>query len=212
MAECKEGEHVVFVYIGLTKYREFQERFGMVSGNNYIRVCSEVMKEFITKDMIPIRWWGSDFLIIVKGVKDLKEFEKEAADVADKIGKHVGDVDGIAATFPMVMGYAASKIHGKTPSELLEFAAFAEHEALRNMVKSPNEFNYERFAKSHMATLRRTLIKDIIDKNQLSIVFQPIISLRTGELYGFEALSRPTNPVYSNISELIDDAEATGHM
>ena len=28
MAECKEGEHVVFVYIGLTKYREFQERFG----------------------------------------------------------------------------------------------------------------------------------------------------------------------------------------
>ena len=79
------------------------------------------------------------------------------------------------------------------------------------MVKSPNEFNYERFAKSHMATLRRTLIKDIIDKNQLSIVFQPIISLRTGELYGFEALSRPTNPVYNNILELIDDAEASGH-
>ena len=99
----------------------------------------------------------------------------------------------------------------QNPSELLEFAAFAEHEALRNMVKSPNEFNYERFAKSHLASLRRTLIKDIIDKNQLSVVFQPIVSLRTGELYGFEALSRPTNPAYNNILELIDDAEASGH-
>ncbi|HHU89477.1 MAG TPA: EAL domain-containing protein, partial [Clostridiaceae bacterium] len=211
IAECKEDKHVVFVYIGLTKYQEFQERFGMVSGNNYIRVCAEVMKKFITKDMIPIRWWGSDFLIIVKGVKDLKEFEKEAADVADKIGKHVGDVDGIATTFPMVMGYAASKIHGKTPPELLEFAAFAEHEALREVAMSPNEFNFERFEKAHLASLRRTLIKDIIDKNQLSVVFQPIVSLRTGELYGFEALSRPTNPAYNNILELIDDAEASGH-
>ena len=31
-----------------------------------------------------------------------------------------------------------------------------------------------------MASLRRTFIKDIIDRNQLSVVFQPIVSLRTG--------------------------------
>jgi len=211
IAECKDDEHVVFVYIGLTKYQKFQERFGMVSGNNYIRVCAEVMKKFITEDMIPIRWWGSDFLVIVKGVKDLKVFEREAAAIADKIGKYVGEVDGIAVTFPMVMGYAASKLHGNTPSELLEFAAFAEHEALKEVAMSPNEFNYDRFEQSHKATLRRTLIKDIIDTNQLTVVFQPILSLRTGELFGFEALSRPTNPAYRNILELIDDAEASGH-
>jgi len=211
IAECKEDEHVVFVYIGLTKYQEFQERFGMVSGNNYIRVCTEVMKKFITENMIPIRWWGSDFLVIVKGVKDIKVFEKEAVAVAEKIGKYVGEVDGIAVTFPMVMGYAVSKIHGNTPSELIEFAAFAEHEALREVAISPNEFNYERFEQSHKATLRRTLIKDIIDSNQLTVVFQPIVSLRNGELFGFEALSRPTNPAYKNIIELIDDAETSGH-
>jgi len=211
IAECNDDEHVVFVYIGLTKYQDFQERFGMVSGNNYIRVCAEVMKKFLTKDMIPFRWWGSDFLIIVKCVKNIKVFEKEAVAIADKIGKYVGDVDDIAVTFPMVMGYAASKIHGNTPSELLEFAAFAEHEALREVAMSPNEFNYERFEESHMASLRRTLIKDIIDTNQLTVVFQPIVSLRTGELFGFEALSRPTNPAYKNIVDLIDDAEATGH-
>lgn len=211
IAECKEDEHVVFVYIGLTGYQEFQERFGMVAGNSYIRVCAEVMKKFVTKDMIPIRWWGSDFLFIVKGVRDLKVFEREAAAITAKIGKYVGEVDGIAVAFPMVMGYSASKIHGKTPAELLEFAAFAEHEALREVAMSPNEFNYDRFEEAHMASLRRTFIKDIIDRNQLSVVFQPIVSLRTGELFGFEALSRPVNPAYDSILELIDDAEASGH-
>ncbi len=211
IAECKEDEHVVFVYVGLTGYQEFQERFGMVAGNSYIRVCAEVMKKFVTKDMIPIRWWGSDFLFIVKGVKDLNVFEKEATAIAAKIETYVGEVDGIAVAFPMVMGYSASKIHGKTPAELLEFAAFAEHEALREVAMSPNEFNYDRFEEAHMASLRRTFIKDIIDRNQLKVVFQPIVSLSTGELFGFEALSRPVNSAYGSILELIDDAEATGH-
>jgi diguanylate cyclase (GGDEF)-like protein len=211
IAQCAENEHVVFVYIGLKGYQEFQERFGMVSGNSYIRVCAEVIKKFLTNDMIPIRWWGSDFLIIMKDVKDLKEFEKETAAIASRIEKYIGEVDGIAVTFPMAIGYAAYKIHGKTSAELLEYAAFAEHEALRGIAKSPNEFNYERFEEAHMASLRRTFIKDIIDRNQLSVVFQPIVSLRTGELYGFEALSRPVNPIYSNILELVDDAEASGH-
>lgn len=211
IAECKEDEYVVFVYVGLTGYQEFEERFGMVAGNSYIRVCAEVMKKFLTKNMIPVRWWGSDFLFIVQGVKNLKVFEKEAIAISGKIEKYVGEVDGIAVTFPMVMGYSVSKIHGKTPSELLEFAAFAEHEALREVAMSPNEFNYDRFEEAHMASLRRTFIKDIIDRNQLKVVFQPIVSLRTGELFGFEAMSRPVNPAYENILELIDDAEASGH-
>ncbi|MGI6085453.1 MAG: EAL domain-containing protein [Acetivibrionales bacterium] len=211
IAECGKDEHVVFVYIGLTGYQEFQERFGMVAGNSYIRVCAEVLKKFVVDNMIPVRWWGSDFLIIIKGVKDLDVFKKETISVVSKIEKYIGDVDGIAVTFPMAIGYSASGIHGKTPAELLEYAAFAEHEVLRQLAKSPNEFNYERFEEAHMASLRRTFIKDIIDRNQLGVVFQPIVSLRTGELFGFEALSRPLNPIYGNILELIDDAEASGH-
>lgn len=211
ISECGEGESVVFVYIGLTGYQEFQERFGKVAGNSYIRVCAEVFKKFLTNNMIPLRWWGSDFLLLVKGVKSLRLFRKQAIDKISKVEKYIGEVDGIAVTFSMAVGYAASGIHGKTPAELLEYASFAEHEALREVAISPNEFNYERFEEAHKASLRRTFIKDIIDRNQLSVVFQPIVSLRTGELFGFEALSRPMNPIYSSIIELIDDAEASGH-
>ena len=211
IAECEEGEFVVFAYIGLTGYQEFQERFGMVAGNSYIRVCAEVFKKFITDKMIPLRWWGSDFLFLVKGVRSLRLFRRGAIAILNKLEKYIGEVDGIAVTFPMALGYAASGIHGNTPAELLEYASFAEHEVLREVAKSPNEFNKERFEDAHKASLRRTFIKDIIDRNQLSIAFQPIVSLRTGELFGFEALSRPMNPLYSNITELIDDAEASGH-
>ncbi len=211
IAECAEGECVVFAYIGLTGYQEFQERFGMVAGNSYIRVCAEVFKKFIISQMITLRWWGSDFLVLVKGVKSLETFRENAIEIISKLEKYVGEVDGIAVTFPMALGYSASGIHSNSPAELLEYASFAEHEALREVAISPNEFNRERFEDAHRASLRRTFIKDIIDRNQLNIVFQPIVSLRTGELFGFEALSRPLNPIYGNIVELIEDAEASGH-
>lgn len=211
MEECPDDEYVVFVYIGLTGYQEFQERFGMVAGNTYIRECAEVFKKFRKDCIYPFRWWGSDFLALVRGVKNFERFRSEVIGVINKIEKFIGEVDGIAVTFPLAIGYSISKIHGDTPSELLEYASFAEHEAIREVAMSPNEFNKERYEEARRASLRRTFIKDIIDRNQLFVVFQPIVSLRTGELFGFEALSRPANPIYHNIVELIDDAEASGH-
>ena len=211
LAECREGEMVGFVYIGLTGYQEFQERFGMVAGNSYIRACSEVLRKILTPCLIPFRWLGADFLMLATGIKNPKLFRREVIRVIERVQKYVGEVEGIPVSFPVAVGYSISGIDGDVPSDLLEYASFAEHEVLRGERESPNPFNRERYDEAKRASLRRTFIKDIIDRNQLSIVFQPIISLKTGDLYGFEALSRPTNPIYKNIEELIHDAEATGH-
>lgn len=211
VSESRDGKWVVFVYIGLTGYQEFQERFGMVAGNSYIKAFSEVLRRFIQPNIIPFRWWGSDFLLLVTGVSDLDHIKRELEMTRAKIEKYIGEVEGVAASFPIAVGYSVSGIDGDMPAELLEYASFAAHEAAREVAENPNPYNRERYDEAKRASLRRTFIKDIIDKNQLSIVFQPIISLKTGELFGFEALSRPTNPIYKSIVELIDDAEASGH-
>ncbi|MBC7766052.1 MAG: GGDEF domain-containing protein [Hyphomonadaceae bacterium] len=53
--------------------------------------------------------------------------------------------------------------------------------------------------------IRRTELRNIIDKKAVNTVFQPIISLRTGQVYGYEALSR-VMPEYTslNIEELFN--------
>lgn len=211
LSECRDGEKVAFIYIGLPGYQAFQERYGMIAGNSYIRVCAQVLKKFLNPRLIPFRWLGADFLMLATCIKSLESFRKGMIDVIQRVQKYVGKVEGIAVSFQIAVGYSISGIDGDLPSDLLEYASFAEHEALRGERESPNPFNRERYDAAKHAALRRTFIKDIIDRNQLRIVFQPIISLKTGELYGFEALSRPTNPIYHNIEELIEDAEATGH-
>ncbi len=211
LSENKPGEVAVFLYIGLIGYQDFQDRYGMVAGNSYIRAFAEVLKKFVYDKIIPFRWWGSDFMLLIKNVSDLEMFKREFRGILGKIEKYMNEVDGIAVTFPVTAGYAVSGLHGDTPAELIEYAAFAQHEALRGKNEKLNPFNRDRYDEVKRSALRRTFIKDIIDRNQLSVVFQPIVSLKTGELFGFEALSRPLNPIYRNIVDLIDDAEASGH-
>lgn len=51
----------------------------------------------------------------------------------------------------------------------------------------------------------------ILEKNQIYSVFQPIVSLCNGDIFGYEALSRvPTNCGIDNIQELFDIAETIG--
>lgn len=51
-------------------------------------------------------------------------------------------------------------------------------------------------------------IQEIIDKGLLSTRFQPIYSLKTSELFGYECLSFPTTPVpFLNIIQLINSAK-----
>ncbi|MFJ7826319.1 GGDEF domain-containing protein [Psychrobacillus sp. NPDC096623] len=57
------------------------------------------------------------------------------------------------------------------------------------------------------------LFSYIIDKKAIETVFQPIISLQTGQIYGYEALTRgPSNTVLHNPENLFDYALKNGKL
>ena len=205
------GEIIGFVYFGLKNYQEFESRFGMVAGNAYIRVFADLLRENVPDNQVLFRWWGSDFLCIVRGMHEIAEIRMHGENLLQRISGARRSVNGISAEFPLIAGYSIAGVHGDTPSELLEYAAFAKHEVDINAEPNFNEFNRTRYDDSRQVALRRSFIRDVIERNELYVVYQPIVSLKTGDVFGFEALSRPANRIYRNIMELIDDAEDTGH-
>ena len=185
--ESAEDERVIFVYIGLTGYQDFQEQFGKMAGNSYIRECANIFKKYVKSHMIPLRWLGPDFLLLVTGVKSIEQFIDNTKDLMETVEEQVAEVEGISVSFPVAVGYAVSGIHGNTPAELLEYASFAQHEAMKCKKSSPNEFNYERF-EEHKVSLRRMHIKEIIEESvKYCVSANGILNNRS---FGFEALSK----------------------
>ncbi len=211
LAEREPGEVVTFLYFGLRQYGDFEGRFGMVAANGYIRAFAEVLRERMTDRYVMFRWWGPDFLCIVRGFQTADMVLESGRQMMGDILSQHRSVNGVLIDFPVAVGYAVAGIHGDTPTELLEHAAFAEHEVTSGHARNLNEFNRIRYDEARQVALRRSFIRDMIERNDLYVVYQPIVSLKTGEVFGFEALSRPANRIYRNIGELIDDAEDTGH-
>jgi len=205
------GELIAFAYFGLKTYQDFELRFGMVAGNAYIRTFADMLRERTADQHILFRWWGADFLCIVRGLNELEEMRRLGEKMLRELSSMHRSVNGITADFPIVAGFSFAGVHGNTPAELLEYAAFAKHEVDLGQAENLNEFNRTRYDDSRQAALRRSFVRDVIERNELYVVYQPIVSLETGEVFGFEALSRPANRVYRSITELIGDAEDTGH-
>lgn len=53
--------------------------------------------------------------------------------------------------------------------------------------------------------LRKHILKQIIKNNKLYCLYQPIIDLKTGSIYGYESLTRAYHSKYRNTKNLIDD-------
>ena len=211
LATQAPGEVIAFVYFGLPQYVDFEARFGMIAGNSYIRAFADLLRENITDRTTLFRWWGPNFLCIVHGFDSEQAFRERMEQVFAEISTRPCSVNGIPTEFPIAAGYAVAGLHGLTPAELLEHAAFAKQEADQHKSPQVVAFHQLHFDESRQVMLRRSFIRDVINRNELYVVYQPIISLKTAQVYGFEALSRPANGIYRNISELIDDAEDTGH-
>ncbi len=56
------------------------------------------------------------------------------------------------------------------------------------------------------------LIDTVLEKSQISTVYQSICLIEDGTVCGYEGLSRPTNPAFPNILELIKRAEMEGRL
>jgi diguanylate cyclase (GGDEF)-like protein/PAS domain S-box-containing protein len=157
------------------------------------------------------RLGGDEFTILLDQVKD----ESDATLVAERL------IQTMAAPFALSgkkvfssvsIGIALSSIGYDNPGDMLRDADTAMYRA-KSLGKSRCEvFDLEMRA-SVMARLQlETDLRDAIEREEFRNFYQPIVSLETGRITGFEALLRWQHPTRGLLppSEFIPVAEETG--
>ncbi|MCX7774257.1 MAG: EAL domain-containing protein [Clostridia bacterium] len=96
--------------------------------------------------------------------------------------------------------------------EMVDRARFALKKAVKCRANIVHPFEWEEYVKNVKLVEKRVFLKEVHIENQLYSVFQPIVNVRSGSVYGYEALSRTTNTVFSSIWELIECAKNTKYL
>ena len=202
-----------YVFIRLKEYYQYLERYGLSSSDSYIRVGAQAIQD-VFQNYIHVIYQFSDaeFLAVTKFPRAAEDIQQRFQHLAEVLTEKVYEInteEAIRGSFVVSIGIAPVE-HASDVELLTTYAKFASLEAGQNEGASAVLFDLPRYLEYQTVVKRRHHVYEVIENAEITTVFQPIISCNDGELYGYEALTRPTNPAFRNIAELLDDAEILG--
>lgn len=199
------------IFIDLDRFRLVNESLGHIHGDELLQLISARLKETIPIGDTVARLGGDEFSILLQDIDSVRDVEVIAKDIQNSFSKpfFLGDKEVFASAS---MGIAHSDNNYKTPEEILRDSELAMYRAKRGG-KSQSIVFQPQFRQSSLSPIDLdTDLRRALDRDEMELHYQPIISMRDRTISGFEALLRWSHRSRGVISpnEFIPLAEETG--
>ena len=197
-------------WLDLDRFKEVNDTLGHPVGDRVLAEVARRLKETAHADAIVARFGGDEFIVALE-LASRADSERLAGRILEEINRPFR-IDGERLELGCSMGVALLPDDGQDIDTLMQGADVALYHAKINGKKQVRFFdpamNRDLVRKKEIeAELRAALQRD-----ELSIFFQPIVDLETGHIRTFEALVRWFHPEKGELrpDEFIPVAEETG--
>ncbi len=212
LRSLKTGEYLLVAFIDIDQFKLVNDSYGHSVGDELLRLLGSRLKINAPAGAQVGRLGGDEFVVIFRPEESLKMVEARARTLQMLLNESVD----LGVTQLFVTGsIGLSVVNNESaldPEEILQGADIAMYVAKSRGRNSA--VVYQRSMQEsvgHRLALKNELRK-AISNNELSLVYQPIVSLSRGAVVGAEALMRWNNPTFGEVSpmEFIPLAEETG--
>jgi diguanylate cyclase (GGDEF)-like protein len=206
------GEHqeISLLFIDLDRFKMVNDHWGHQVGDELLCAVAERLRIQVRAEDLVARIGGDEFVIALASPSHLRLAESLADRLLDEFGRpfalSVGDVV-VSASIGVAKSYG-----GAHALELIRDADTAMYKA-----KGSGRNAYALFDASLRAEVRDRVkveqaLRGAVERGEMTVHYQPIVRLATGELDGFEALMRWHSPELGHVNpvEFIPIAEETG--
>ena len=198
------------IWIDLDRFKEVNDLLGHPVGDRVLQTVAKRLRD-VTPDGGTVARFGGDEFIVFCEVDSRADCMRLASEVHAEIMRPVR-IDGERLEVGASLGVAVLPEDGADADSVMQAADLALYHAKVNGRRQTCFFDG---SMSRNLARRREIeaeLRSAIQKNELSIFFQPIVDLATGRIRTFEALVRWFHPQKGEMrpDEFIPVAEETG--
>ena len=205
------GGQCAVLCLDLDHFKLVNDSLGHPAGDSLIQAAADRLQACSRETDTVARLGGDEFAIIQTAISGPGDAERMADRIIQAFHEPF-DLDGAPIRIGISAGIAVAPGDGASAESLLKHADLALHLA---KIEAPGGFRFFERAMDAAIQARRMLERDLRDalpRHELELYYQPLITLETGRLGGFEALLRWHHPARGMVSpaEFIPIAEETG--
>ena len=205
------GSLYAVLFLDMDRFKIVNDSLGHLVGDKLLIAVGLRLAECLRPRDTVARLGGDEFAILLEDISELKD----AVDVADRIHQKLSIpmmIEGHEVYAAVSIGIAIGLEYYERAEQVLRDADIAMYEAKKRGSACSEIFD----ASMHASILDRIKLESelhgVLDHNELTMVYQPIVDLCTHRLAGFEALVRWNHPTRGLVypTEFIPLAEETG--
>lgn len=201
----------VVVFLDLDRFKPINDSFGHLVGDRLLVAIAQRLKHCLRDEDTVARFGGDEFTILFENVKDISL----VIQIAERIQTELAlpfVLNGHEIFTTVSIGIAHSSDGCDRPEVLLRNADIAMYRAKHLGRARYSVFDTAMHTQAVALLQLETYLRRAIECQNFHLHYQPIISLSTGRISGFEALLRWQHPERGTISpaEFIPVAEETG--
>ncbi len=206
------GNKVGVLFLDLDRFKHVNDSMGHAAGDRLLKAAAARIVTSVRESDTVARLGGDEFTVVLEDLKDIEEAERVARKLLVGFTQPL-EIDGRhEVVISPSIGLSLYPEHGQVPTDLLKHADTAMYHAKD---RGRNTYQVYTDAMDAQARLRASMAGQLhkaLERNELSLVFQPKLMLADQRITGAEALLRWRNPILGEISPVtfIPIAEETG--
>jgi diguanylate cyclase (GGDEF)-like protein/PAS domain S-box-containing protein len=209
-AHRKGQQRLAVLCLDLDRFKEVNDLFGHSAGDHLLQNSARRLSAVLGERQMLARLGGDEFAVIMPGLGD----PVQAGRLAETMLQALDDNDD-GVPFNLVSVSIGIAVYPDDASHRAGLLSSADAALYRAKKEGRGTYRFFEAAMSEEVRERRNVEHDLrqaLDKDELSIVYQPQTHIGTKEIMGFEALLRWNHAVRGNVSPdvFIPIAEESG--
>lgn len=208
---ARDSSHMALLYIDLDHFKNVNDSLGHAAGDKLLLAVAHRLRAAVSTHDVVIRMGGDEFVVVANMLPNAQVVNS----IADRIRRALVvplDLDGVTMFASPSIGISVYPEDGTDTEQLLKHADIA-----LNHAKDRGRGNHQFYTPEMNARLRERFgleraLRQALERNELSIEYQPCFDLQTLRPVSLEALIRwkQADGTYIPPSRFIPIAEQSG--